>query len=394
MGRAAAPGLGSVSGETKLVIGLVSGAEFANHACLVLCPPGQGILAAGYRVGRTRHGVTMDARRLSGTVLQLPFGYLSDNYSRVLTLAAGLVLCGLGTFAIALAPVIAWVFVGQGLIGLGLAAHHPAHFPLLADAVDESQRGRVFSVHGFAGQLGAVPLVYAVVSVAVLYSKVADGVLAPDDAGAAPDGESAPLVERARLEVRSILGSPAILALAVLAFVVGLAQWGVRSYAVVLLTDGYGLSVNLANTVYTALFVASAAATILGGVLADRLTAQRILLVGFAVLVVSAALVGTLLVPAIVAAVVLVLTAASIAFSTPARSKLTDTLSDSANIGMNFALITVGVASAGAIAPPVFGSIITYFDLSIAFYGVSLLAAVAAGLTVVIIHHYRDALAG
>lgn len=410
----------SVSGQTKVVVGVVSGSHFVNHMFLVVLPPILGLLARDFGVTLATLGLALGTQGGVNVLSQLPFGYLSDNYSRVGTLGMGLTLLALGTFAIAAAPGIGWVFLGQALIGLGLAAHHPVHFPLLSDAVDESRRARVFSVHGFAGQMGAagtpaiitlvllvpgttwrtamwliggVALLYAIVSVVVLKSQVADEVLAPVPESEDESGEGdASLLERSREEIRSIVNSPAILALATLAFVIGLANWGVRSYAVVLLTDGYGLSVNLANTTYTAMFVFSAIATILGGVMTDKLSAQRILIAGFVVLFASAVLVGSLVVSAIVAALMLIVTAGSIAFSTPARSKLTDTLSDRANIGMNFALITIGVASAGAIAPPVFGSIITYFDLTIAFYGVALLAVVAAGLTILILHRYRSSL--
>ena len=407
-------------GQARVVVGVVSGSHFVNHMFLVVLPPILGLLVVDFQVTLATLGLALGTQGAVNVVSQLPFGYLSDNYSRVGTLGAGLTLLALGTFAIAAAPVIAWVFLGQALIGLGLAAHHPVHFPLLSDAVDESRRARVFSIHGFAGQMGAagtpaiitlvllvpgttwrtamwliggVALLYAVVSVAVLRTQVADEVLAPvPKEGRGEDGDDEPLLERAREEVRSILGSPAILALATLAFVIGLANWGVRSYAVVLLTDGYGLSVNLANVTYTAMFVFSALATILGGVLADRLSALRILLLGFVALFVTAVLAGSLLVPAVVAALVLIVTAGSIAFSTPARSKVTDALSAREDLGMNFALVTIGVASAGAIAPPVFGSIITYFDLTIAFYGVAALAVVAAVLTVLVLHHYRQSL--
>lgn len=412
----------TVSGQTKVVVGVVSGSHFVNHMFLVVLPPILGLLATDFGVTLATLGLALGVQGGVNMIAQLPFGYVSDNYSRVLTLGSGLTLCAGGTFAIAAAPAIEWVFAGQALIGMGLAAHHPVHFPLLSDAVDEARRGRAFSVHGFAGQLGAagtpaiitivllvpgttwrtaltliggIGLLYAVAFVLLMRLKVADDVLAPvgdpeDDYD--PDLDS--VFDRALVELRSLLASPAILALAFLAFVTGLANWGVRSYAVVLLTDGYGLSVNVANATYTALFVFSAIVTIVGGILADRLSAQRVILVGFAVLLVSAALVGSLLLPPILAVVVLVVTAGSIAFTTPAHSKLTDALSERSNIGMNFALITVGVASAGAIAPPVFGSIITRFDLTVGFYGVALLAVVGAGLTVLVLNLYRETLSG
>lgn len=410
------------SGQTKVVVGVVSGSHFVNHLFIVLLPPILGLLATDFDVTLATLGLALGVQGAVNMVSQVPFGYLSDNYSRVLTLFAGLLLCSLGTFVIAAAPAIEWVFVGQALIGIGLAAHHPVHFPLLSDAVDEARRGRVFSVHGFAGQLGAagtpaivtlvllvpgttwrtalslvgaIALVYAIAFVVVLKLKVADDVLAPTtDATADPDPGFDSRVDRARVELRSILASPAILALTLLAFVTSLANWGVRSYAVVLLTDGYGLSVNLANAAYTALFLFSAVTMIGGGVLADRFSAGRIIVIGSAVLFVTAALAGSLLVPAVLAVVLLVLTAGAIAFTAPAHEKLTDVFSERSSIGMNFALITVGVTSAGAIAPPAFGAIITEADLAVGFYGVSALGALAAVLTILVLHRYREALAG
>ncbi|MFC4549911.1 MFS transporter, partial [Halorussus sp. GCM10023401] len=143
-----------VTRETLLVVALVGGAEFVNHTYLVLFPPILTILADEFHVSLAALGVAMGVQGAANAAFQLPFGYLSDNYDRRLAFGLSLALGTAGVFVVALAPTFAVLVAGQALLGIGVAGHHPAHFPILADATPEHLRARAFSVRGFLGSLG------------------------------------------------------------------------------------------------------------------------------------------------------------------------------------------------------------------------------------------------
>lgn len=405
------PGLG-VDRETALAVGLVSGSHFVNHMYLVLLPPVFAILVTEFEVGLTVLGFAVGLQGATSAAFQLPFGYLSDTRGRGVTLVTGLVLAAAGVFAVASAPTFEAVLLGQALLGVGLAAHHPAHFPMLSAATAESNRGRAFSFHGFAGNIGyaAAPALitlvlavegtgwrdaflvvaaigggYALFAAAIVHGPLPDAVTAPPEADAEAVPELPSVRERVSAELRSIWNAPAILALAGVALVTSMANWGIRSYAVVLLTDGYGVGLSLANSTLTAMFALGAVVMLLGGELADRIAATPVLIVSYAALLVTVVAVGSLVVPWTAALGLVALAGAALSFGAPARSKLTDLLSDEADLGKNFALISVGVVVAGAVAPPLFGFIIETFGLRAAFYTVAAIGALAGVLVVVVV---------
>lgn len=410
-------------GESGLVVGLVSGSHFVNHMYLVILPPILAILSDSFAVGLAALGVAMGAQALVNTVCQLPYGYLSDTRSRTLVLAACLGLGTLGVALVAVAPSYEWLLVGQAVVGLGVAGHHPAHFPLLSDATPESHRGRAFSVHGFAGNLGfgaapalitgvlavgytwrhalglvaAVGGVYGLAVVLVLWLRVSDDVTRPAlVAGREETGGDGPIRSgwrRFRERIGQLAGSPAILALATIALVSSTAAWGVTSYAAVLLTTNYGVATDTANLALTGMFAASAIMILVGGTLADRIAPGPVMAASFAlVAVVVGVLASGALVP-ILAVAAVVLVGAVRSPSAPARSTLADRISERADLGQNFAVLTVGIMLGSTIAPPAFGFVIERAGYRAAFFGIAGVAVVALGLTLWVLRRYGTSFA-
>lgn len=402
--------------ETNLVVGLVSGSHFVNHMYLVLLPPILAILATEFDASLSALGVALGAQALANTVCQLPYGYLSDTRSRTLVLALCLGLGTLGVFVVALAPTYEWLVLGQVVLGVGVAGHHPAHFPLLSDATPETYRGRAFSVHGFAGSLGfaaapalitavvglgyswryalalvgTVGAVYAAATLLVLWRRVDDDVTRPALA-ARGTTDDRPLGARLRARLATLAASPAILALAVLALVSSTAAWGVTSYAAVFLTDGYGVAFDTANFALTGMFVASAVMILVGGALADRLSPGPVMVASYALVALVVGTLATGLLPPLAAVGFVVLVGAVRSPSAPARSTLADRISERADLGQNFAVITVGIMLGSSIAPVLFGVVIERVGHRAAFAGIAAIAVVALGVTLWVLHRYGSA---
>jgi MFS family permease len=391
--------------ETPLVVGVISGSQFVNHTYLVVFPPVLGVLTEEFGVTLAALGVVLGVQGATNTAFQLPFGHLADTRDRSIALALSSFVGAAGVLGVAAAPTYEWLVVAAGLVGVGVAGHHPAHYPLLSDATPEAHRGRAFSVYGFGGSLGfaaspafitavlAIPgltwrhavgaiglfgLGYAVVATAVVHRRVSEDVTAPNrESGDARGG----LRDRVRAQLRALAAAPGILALAVLALVTSVSSWGFTSYVTVLLTDGYGVSLTTANLTLTAIFAAGAVAILLGGDLSDRLSAGPVLVGSYAVLVVLLALVAAGVLPPLAAVGLAILIGAVRSLSAPARSKLADRLSAGGTVGRNFAVISVGIMLGSAIAPPLFGFLIDARGVTTAFLGVAagaLLAFVVA----------------
>ncbi|RAW46331.1 MFS transporter [Halorubrum sp. 48-1-W] len=410
-------GFDSVPRETALVVGLVSGSHVVNHLYLVLFPPILGTLAADFDVGLAALGIAMGVQAFVNTALQLPYGYLSDNYDRVITLALCLGLGALGAGILAVAPTFEVLLVGQAVLGAGIAGHHPAHFPLLSDATSADLRGKAYSAHGFAGNLGfaappvvilgvtslpgttwrhafgliaVVGAVYGVLACYVLVRHVSGEVTRPNPDADDARTEAASRLARVREEVRALGASRPILGLGVIALLASTAFWGVSSYLVVFLENGYGVDSGIASLSLTAMFVAGAALILAGGVLADRfrpgpILATAYLLVGVAVFALASELASPL-----VAVGIGVLAGSLGSLGLPARDKLADLLSARSDIGRNFAVVTIGIMIGNTVAPPLFGALIESNGYRGTFTLVGAFAVLAAVATVAIVARYRD----
>jgi MFS family permease len=399
----------AVSRQTATVVGLISGSQFVNHALLVLLPPILPLLSSDLGVPISLLGVAMGVQALVNTAFQLPFGYLADHYDRSIALGLSSVLGAAGALVTALASSFPELLVGQVVLGIGVAGHHPSHYPLLSDATTEDTRGRAFAVYNFGGSLGfgtppvvftfviavlgltwrhaigliaVVGFVYAVVVTGVVARRVDDGISAPNVEAATTD---APLGERVRAGLRALGDEPGILAVAVLTLLTSTANWGVTSYAVVFLTDGYDLSLSAANLVLTGLFVVGAVFILVGGSLTDRFDGGRVLVgsvVGFTVVL---GLIAAQVVPAAAVVGLFLVLGAVRSMASPARDELTERLAARGTVAKSFAIVTIGIMLGNAIAPPVFGYLIQRVGVQPTFAALTGVALAATAVTLVVV---------
>ena len=404
----------SFSEETTLVVGLISGSQFINHAFLVLLPPILPILSRDLNVSITMLGLALGAQALVNTLFQLPFGYLADYYDRTIALGLSSVLGALGALITAMAPDFTTLIVGQVVLGIGVAGHHPAHYPLLSDAISEDKRGRAFAAYNFGGSLGfatppvvitsiitlrgltwrhavgllgAVGFAYAVLVTAMFVWRVDDDITAPNSDEAAAE---ASLAERIHTGLHTLIAEPGILALAVLALFASTANWGLTSYAVIFLTDIYALPLNLANLTLTGLFVVGAGAILVSGYLTDRFGGEYILILSFVGFTVLVGVIAMRLVPATVAVGLFLLLGGIRSMAGPARDELTERLAIRGTVGKSFAIVTIGIMLGSTIAPPVFGYLIERTGVQTAFFAVAGVGILTTAVTVLVVAKFAD----
>jgi len=402
--------------ETGLVVGLVGGSHFVNHMYFMLLPPVFVALRGEFGVGDAQLGLALGVLGVVVTALQLPFGHISDTYSRTAVLAISLVVGAAGAVLTATATSYAWLLAAQVVLGVGIAGHHPAHYPMLSAATDAGQRGRAYSVHGFTGSLGfgAPPAIVAAGELLGVGWRTSLGVIAAIGATYAvvclaavrryvgPEVTRPPLARREELDtdagqghrtsdrigaflraVRGVVSAPAMVLLTVLWFVSSMASWGIRQYTATLLGE-YGLGV--------AVTLGLGAVLVFGaGWLADRLSVAPVLLVGYAALVVVAGLLAWAGLPVLAAVPLALLLSPAVDSSRPARAKLADLLSTDENVGKNFGLLTIGISGGGAVAPPVLGVVVESAGVRTAFVAIAGLGLLALGLTAVVLAASDDA---
>jgi MFS family permease len=380
----------------------------------MLLPPIFGPLRAELGVTDAQLGVALGVIGVVVTALQLPFGSLSDSRGRTPVLAISLTFGALGALLTATAQSYVWLLAASVVVGIGIAGHHPAHYPLIGAVTTPDTRGRAYSVHGFTGVLGfaAPPAIVAAAATAGVDWRLAIGAIAAGGSvyGVAcllafasyvdrevthPSGDenrsmrsaasNRSLAVRIRRELRSLLASRSIVALTVLWLLTSTAGWGVKQYTATLLSASYKLSDATANATVSAMLVVGAVLIFGGGWLTDRYAAGPVLIGGYAALVVVATLLAVGALPTIGALALVLVLSATVDASRPARAALADAFSTDDTAGKNFGLLTIGISGGAAVAPPVFSVFLGRFGVNAVFWAIGGVGVVAIGLTVVVL---------
>lgn len=397
--------------QSGLVVALVGGSHFVNHAYMMLLPPIFGPLQSQLGLTNPQLGVALGVFGFVVTALQIPFGYLSDSRSRTLVLTISLSVGAVGAVLTAMAQSYAWLLVSQVILGIGVAGHHPSHYPLISAATDEPTRGRAYSVHGFTGALGfaAPPAVVALTATAGFDWRLAVGIIAlvgalygvltvltfqkrvdrdithPDPKARREAVAGRSLRARFWTGARDIVNSPAIVALTVLWFATSVAGWGIKQYTATLLADGYAVGPNTANVTVSAMLTIGAVLIFAGGWLTDRYDASSVLVAGYAALVFVAGVLAWQGLPVIAALGFTLLLSATIDGTRPARAALADRFSSSGDVGKNFGLLTIGISGGAAVAPPVFGVVVEQSGVATVFSAIAAVGVVALALTALVV---------
>lgn len=385
------------------VVGLVSGGHFFSHFYLLAFPPLFAFLGPQFDLSNVELGLIMSSIQV-GTFLQVFAGDVVDRIGGKRVFVAGLVVTAAAIGGAGLADSYLLLLAFALASSVGQAGFHPADYALLDAASDEGTAGKGFAVHSFAGSLGfaAAPLVvggvalaagwrtallvagaaglaYAAVSYLLLdeiYLAQIDGT---DDAEAGDvDVEASEPAERASLT------DPTLVALFGFVFLTVFGIIGIQTFTPVLAVEGYGVGEAAGNNALTAFFTVFAFSTLLGGVLADRLSARVVIL---SVITASTVLlwgVAARLVPAgpvaLVAAFSLVGGVSGLLL--PARDRLINDASPTGSTGRSFGFVLTGISLAGVLAPAMLGAIIDATDVWTAFWVIG--AAVGLGAVVTV----------
>ena len=406
--------------QAGLVVGIVGGSHVVNHMYFMLLPPIVPLLETDLGLSVGEVGIAIGLLGLMVSALQLPFGHLSDTKGRTPMLALSLGFGAVGAILTATAQSYAWLLAAQVILGIGIAGHHPAHYPLLSEATAQSARGRAFSVHGFTGAIGfAAPpaivagagllgfgwraaiggiaglgVLYAIASLWVVHRYVDEEITAPSDTSRAEEawtaGRVLALPGRAARGLADLLSSRGIVLVTLLWFATSMAAWGIKSQTLPLLVGSYGVGEATGNTLVSAMLVVGAVLMLGGGWIVDRTSPGFLLAASYVAFVGVTAALATALVPIALAVGLTLVLAATIDTSRPARAALADRLSDSGNLGKNFGLVTIGISGGSAVAPPVLGLVADTWSIEASFYAMAGLGLLSLGLLAVVVRRSSE----
>lgn len=382
------------------VVGLVSAGHFFSHVYMLLLPPLFPVLREVYGVGFTELGFTLAVFSVTTGLTQAPMGFLVDRYGARSILIAGLMLESVAFGLIGFFPHYGALLALMVVAGLANAVYHPADYAILSASVAKDRMGRAFSIHTFAGYLGA-----AVAPVTVLFladltdwrTAIVICALTGGAVGIAIARNSDVLFDATNTRrqqfastqqhVRSgldlLFSAPILMGLL---FFAGLsvASRGMSDFGVSALHLMYDAPLTETAAVLSAYLFLSPAGVLIGGWIADRTTRHELItvlclmLIGAAIFVVAATKL-----PLQNVAVVLAVAGLFNGIVAPSRDMLIRAVTPPSEMGKVFGFVSTGYNIGGIVAPVMFGYLLDNAEANLLFWVVGLVSLLTI-LTVVL----------
>lgn len=344
---------------------LISAAHWVSHFHLLVLPMLFPFLKAQLGVGYIELGFALTVFAVISGLTQAPMGYLADHIGARKVLLMGLTLGGCALIILGLHLSYSWLIASAVLLGLANSVYHPADYAILSAHMDEARMGRAFSIHTFAGFLGAAvapAIVAALVTVTGGHGAlIVAGAVGPLAAlllivVGIPDASAADRkVDGVHPPKQSII-TPTLIVLTIFFMLLSLSNAGIGNFGLVALMSGYGASLSSANIALTAFLGFSAIGVLAGGFLADR--TQRHGQLAAACFAVNAAIVfaiATINLPSLLLTAAMGTAGFLGGVIAPSRDMLVRNAAPAGAAGRAFGIVSTGFNLGGIVSPLLFG---------------------------------------
>ncbi len=377
----------------------VATAHLVSHLHIMALPALFPVLPALFGVGYVELGLALSLFNIVTALVQAPMGFAVDHYGARRVLIAGVALGSISFLLIALFPTYTGLLIAMALAGVANAVYHPADYALLSQGINPAHIGKAYSVHTFAGFLGAAIAPVLLLGIATaseprlafvgaaLVGFVALGLLLVPGSGlarvASVPAAAEPATGAASTRPLALL-SPMILTLTVLFVLLNLSTSAIEKFSVAALMQGQGATLPWANSALTAFLFASAFGVLSGGALADR--TQRHGVVAASAFALAAVLTG-IVATASLSGLALTFVLGAAGFLTgliaPSRDMLVRAASPKGAEGKTFGIVSTGFNIGGVIGPVGFGWMLDHghpnaiFWASVAFMSLTIILVLA-----------------
>lgn len=356
-------------GRDVRAIGLIGFGHFLSHFYMFGLAPLLPLFHRDLGVSYTELGVILTAYNVAIAALQTPMGVLVDRFGARRVLIAGMFLTA-GAFALAGFATSYWELVFLFLLsGAGNSVFHPADYVILTASVDKSRHGRAYSMHSFGGSLGtaAGPVAMAllltqtdwrsaltiagVVGVALSFVFIFSGDTLREDAKTRKKADAA-------APLQSMINRAVIL-LFLFYMLTSACNIALTGFSAVVLPRLYGVTIEEASYMLSALLFSTAAGTLFGGWLADRTKRHdRILVLAFGLYAILLFAVGTahISVAAVIGAFVLGGFVRGVV--NPSRDMMVREIAPAGALGTVFAFVSTGFNVGQGFAPILYGALL------------------------------------
>jgi len=360
-----------MSSRTIGLLPQVSMAHLVSHFHIMALPALFPVLPEFLGVGYIELGFAFSVFNIVSTFTQAPMGFVVDHYGPRRMLIGGIVLGSLSFLLVAVFPSYLWLLIAMALAGIANAVYHPANYSLLSQGIRAERMGRAFSLHTFAGCVGAAIAPGLLLGIAALgeprlafagaamVGLVTLALLLVPGSGLAqamPVRISTATVTDTISPPKWSVFTPMLGMLTFLFVLLSLSTGAMDKFSTAALMQGQGSSIGRANMALTVFLFANAFGVLSGGMLADRTKRHGLVAAAaFAIAALLTAIVAT----GTVAGTALVIVFGWVGFLTgvitPSRDMLVRAAAPTGGEGKAFGIVSTGTNIGGTVGPIVFG---------------------------------------
>lgn len=285
-------------GRERLVfLSLVTGGHTAIHWFQTMFAVVLPSVTQGLGLDEIQAGYLQSARQLTSGTMNLPAGLVADSFARLRAaiLASALLFMGVGYFSFAAASGLGGALVGAALIGLGTAAWHPPAMGALSARFPE-RRATALSIHGMGATvsdtltpLGVGAFLAVVVWRDFLHAQLLAGLATAclvwlGLAGRFAQPAARPSGRSLAGDVRTILASPAFLAVSLADGLMAMARQVILTFFPLYIQIGLGRGAFELGVYVALLHGMGTVSQPALGILADRVGRKAVLVPSFLLL--------------------------------------------------------------------------------------------------------------
>lgn len=380
----------------KKLLTQVSMAHLVSHLHMMTVPAMLPLLPKAMNVSFMQLGLAIGLFNIISALVQAPLGFMVDRIGAHRMLACALAV-GAASFALlAIWPTFFVLLLAMTFAGIANGVYHPADYALLSRGMQPERMGKAFSIHTFAGFLGAaiappvlLGLTHSVgASWAFAFSSVASllvlgwmlfnmhvftALIEP-----APERKDTADKRPLRIPVMTLFG------FAFLFMLLSLSTGAIEKFSVSALVQGFSIPLLVANQGLTAFLLMSALGVLFGGYLADRTTKHGMVAASaFALAALCVLLIVTVQLPSLILILVMGVIGVLTGMVAPSRDMLVRAASPRGAEGRVFGIVSTGFNVGGVIGPIFLGYLLDQ-QLAVAVLWAAIVFMVSTSLVVVL----------
>ena len=385
--------------QNTKIISLIGTGHGMSHFYGLALAPLFPLIKIEFGVSYAALGFLVTMLNITGTIVQVPVGFLADRMGGRILLPLGLGLMAFPFLAFGYADSYWFALALMAIAGIGSSVFHPVDYAILNATIEESFLGRAFSLHTFSGSIGVMIAPGAMVLLASIWDwrtalviaggfgiffmllMIANGHLLHGHGHGNANKKKE--IQKARTSTSATSGIktlflPQVLLMVIFYILITVMMSGILTFSVTIFNKFNGISLIDATTILTSYVIAGSVGLITGGILADKwnrhtLTAVSALLVSAVLL----AVIDAFSLPVILLTAALVVIGFLQATIRPARDMIVRSIIPKDSMGKVFGFLSAAMSAGHAIAPVFIGWLIDRGNHDIIFYVLAVIMLLA-----------------